>query len=211
MRLLVRYAFMLNCICLIDWVQLNLNSPNLNSNECVGIVFKNGKPFLSYPLSCFGLAHLSSLFLFLLLQSTTGPNFLLPFLLFFLSRKAQNPATGPAPSFWPNPALLLPLSLPGGPRPSGASSTSSWTLAQARTPPARAPPRALRGPHAEALLPLLFVALRPPWTLRATAAVIRKTLAMLLPLELVELGPPPNHLFATVLRRPRVPPSFDVG
>ena len=51
MRLLVRYAFMLNCICLIDWVRLNLNSPNLNSNECVGIVFKNGKPFLSSPLS----------------------------------------------------------------------------------------------------------------------------------------------------------------
>src|SRR6185312_7371987 len=100
MRLLVRYAFMLNCICLIDWVQLNLNSPNLNSNECVGIVFKNGKLFLSSSLSCFGLAHLSfSLFLFLLLQSTTGPNFLLPFLLFFLSRTAQNPTTGPAPSF----------------------------------------------------------------------------------------------------------------
>ena len=151
MRLLVRYAFMLNCICLIDWVRLNLNSPNLNSNECVGIGFKNGKSFLSSPISCFGLAHLSfSLFLFLLLQSTTGPNFLLPFLLFFLSRTAQNPATGPAPSFWPSPALLPPLSPPGGPRPSGASFTSSWTLAQARTPPARASPRlawpARRGP-----------------------------------------------------------------
>ena len=86
---------------------------------------------LCFSLSLFSPTHSFSLFLFLLLQSTASPNLPVPFLLFFLSRTAQNPATGPAPSFWPSLALLPPLSPPGGPRPSGPSPSSC----RAGTPP----------------------------------------------------------------------------
>ena len=168
MRLLVGYAFMLNYICLIDWVRLNLNSPNLNSNECVGIVFKNGKPFLSSPLSCFGPAHLSFLPLpfssFLAAQkSHCRPSRLpLPGLARHLTFLFHSPTDRRGPPVRPSFFLL-----PCAPRtPQSPAAARVLRCALAHTPRASAPTY-IRHPH-------------PPGTLSSPSSRSRRPLAQTL-------------------------------